>query len=148
VSETARAPVREALGVIEDSASTKTARKVRDVLEHYDQKINEWSKPHAREGLKLRIIGPPISIVGHTVKAVWEGYDPGTDTVSFWDLSVKLGPIVREAQRLIPIAEDVERKCPSCMDEGREHPVSFPVEREYPAGYDLPESPEGDDRNT
>jgi hypothetical protein len=131
-SEKAREPVRRVLGVDDDSASMEQARDIRNYFDHYDKKINEWAK--SSEGLKLSGIGGPLKISGHSDKAQWQSYDPATDTLSFWDLSVALAPIAQEARRLIPIAEDIASKCPGCMDEGKEHPVTFPIARGFPAG--------------
>lgn len=130
-SERAREPVRAALGIDGDSVSMKTARKIRDRFEHYDDLINQWAK--SEEGLQVEVIGRSPRIIGHSDKVQWRGYDPSTDTLSFWDLSVELAPIEQEARRLIPLAEDIATKCAGCMDEGKDHPVTFPVERGYPA---------------
>ncbi|MGA2454725.1 MAG: hypothetical protein ABSG93_14505 [Solirubrobacteraceae bacterium] len=142
-SEAAREPVRNVLGVDQDSVSMEQVRKIRNHLDHYDAKINEWAK--SSEGLKIEGVGAPLSVSGHTDKAQWRGYDPATDTLSFWDKSAELGPIEVEARRLIRLAEDIASRCPGCMDEGTEHPVTFPVRRGFPAEDDQQESPAVDD---
>jgi hypothetical protein len=137
-SEVAREPVRRAFGIDADTVAMEQARKIRDRFDHYDDLIRRWAK--SDEGLKIEGIGAPLEIAGHTHMAQWRGYDPATDTLSFWDLSVELTPIEEEARRLIPLAEDIANRCPGCMDEGREHPVTFQVARGFPAEYNPPES--------
>ena len=143
-SQQAREPVRAALGVEDDSTSTEVAREIRNHIEHYDDNINKWAK--SSEGLKIEVIGPTPRITGHTSKVRWRGYDPATDTISFWGLSVELSPIEQEARRLIPIAEDILSVCPQCMDEGKEHVMS-PVEPGFPAAYD-PQGSSAEDGRT
>lgn len=128
----ARAPIREALGITDESPISTDARRMRNNFDHYDDRIGAWVE--SGEGLRIRGTGGAPKIVGHTIKAQWERYDPSTNTLSFWGESISLAAIAGEAQRLIPIADEIEARCAGCMDQGKDHPVLFPQAPSYPSG--------------
>jgi hypothetical protein len=108
--ETARAPLRESLGIAASSPLRDTA--LRNDFEHFDERIEDWCKSSTTLLFIDRNIGPPHALI---VPSEYEGdrsrhYDPITGIVTFWQHSVNLPELVAEIARILPRAANEARR--------------------------------------
>lgn len=100
IARMSRADLRESLNVDDDSPVRP--RTIRNHFEHFDEWISVAAKSgffiDSNIGAKERLIvidGAPAPD-----QLYLRHYDPDTDTVTFWDDAIALGPVVAELERL------------------------------------------------
>jgi len=110
-----RRALREAVEV--DESSPFYSRRLRNDFEHFDERIEDWFGRSAQRNYVGRSFGAtaPNAIVlpeGYEQPPLFGNYDPPTATVTFWDRSVELNPLVDEAERVGGIVEKRFRSGP------------------------------------
>jgi hypothetical protein len=90
----ARRPLREEMGVTEDSALN--SRRLRNSFEHFDERLEELFGGEVPMEYSSRNIGPadsaPVPVGVESIHFGW--YDPLTQVLTFWDRSADLQAIV------------------------------------------------------
>lgn len=58
-------------------------RKIRNHLEHFDERLDDWEENSERHNLVQDTIGPPSAISGVDASDMMRGYDPNSKTFTF-----------------------------------------------------------------
>jgi hypothetical protein len=103
-----RRPLRESLGVPDDSPLQQTA--LRNHFEHFDSRLDIWAAESATtpgSSYIDKIIGPPTTVVavGSGPKEYFRHFDPSTGVASFWGETFDLKALVDTVVELLPRAE-------------------------------------------
>lgn len=99
-----RAQIRESLNITDDSPLAD--RRLRNHLEHYDERLDEWYHHSSNHNYADFIIGPrATTIVGLDNTDIFRFFDPETNEVIFWGQRYALQPLVNEITKLLPIAQ-------------------------------------------
>ncbi len=101
----ARQRLRGVLQIHEHSAFY--ARKLRNDFEHFDERVETWFERSANHIYIGRLIGGSnaISVGGQDPSDKFGQFDPEHATVTFWDRTVDLNPVIAEAQRVLALIE-------------------------------------------
>jgi hypothetical protein len=102
--EERRTPLRTSLGITEDSVFRLMS--LRNHLEHFDERLDEWLEQSARKwhidgsiGDITRLIEPPPEPV-----EVFRFFNPANGDLTFWGDKVSIPGLVTEASELLPKA--------------------------------------------
>lgn len=101
------ATLRGVIGLPDDGHLLKQ-RRIRDHLEHFDERLDSWNNPEARRNFVQDTIGPPEAIQGVDEGDMMRGYDPNSRNFTFrgerYDLQA-LSDCLQELLQALP--EDV-----------------------------------------
>lgn len=100
---TERRPLRESLGIADNSALANT--DLRNHLEHYDERLDRWYKNSANKNYVDFVVGPHSAILGFEDTDIFRFFDPEAKEVIFWGEHYAMQPLVDEIARLLPIAQ-------------------------------------------
>jgi len=98
-----RKPLRESLGVADESALKETG--MRNHYEHYDERLDRWwaeSEKHSH----VEIIGPNSEVLGIDPIDRLRRYAINARIAYFWGEDFDIGAIVDEVQRLLPRVQE------------------------------------------
>lgn len=98
----ARRPLRESLGVADDSPLS--ARRMRNHFEHFDERLDEWWVKSPAHNIADMNLMPSGAIVGLDQLGMFRQLDPQTLELIFWGDTFNIPEIVGEALRILPIA--------------------------------------------
>jgi hypothetical protein len=90
---------------IPDSGHPLEDRPLRDHLEHFDERLDEWQSRVGRKGFMDWHIGPTNIVSGMPVKDQLRAFNPATATFTFRDEAFNLQLLVDALDQLVPIAE-------------------------------------------
>lgn len=90
-SETRGRELRNVLGVLNEEIGAR--RTLRDHLEHFDERIDNWVLTSDRHNFVDRCVGPSGSIVGAEPEDVMRWFDPTTGRFSLRGTSFDLGAL-------------------------------------------------------
>jgi hypothetical protein len=104
----ARAALRQAIGVSDSNPLEDP--DLRNDWEHIDERIDTWAADDSNRVFLGRLIGNPQKVLGQILtdgqpappQSNFRSYDPDTGIVSFWEHSVSVPNIVREARAMLP----------------------------------------------
>jgi hypothetical protein len=102
--EAERAPLRESLGIGNDSPLRKVW--LRNRFDHFDEALDRWwaeSKNHNH--LDKGLFSPLQGVTGLEDIEMFRVLDPATGDLMFWGQSFNLGDLVKEADRVLVIAK-------------------------------------------
>ncbi len=106
--EAERQPLRQSLGVQDNSPLRP--RKLRNHLEHFDERLDEWYQEALSSGRfwYLDRISAPAGMVAISPPPrpieMFRHFDPQTGQLTFWGDTVSVAELVKEAQTILPIA--------------------------------------------
>ena len=101
--EEQRRPLRESLGVADDSPLRHV--DMRNNFEHYDERIDRWWRESPNHLHLDKMMGSPSEVGGLTDIDMFRVYDPSARSIVFWGESFELQPIAAEVERIFPLAE-------------------------------------------
>lgn len=91
--------IREILNVSTSSPLANT--QLRNMLEHYDERLYEWTKTLQAGSLVSDFTVGPINAIRMPTGSAWiRHYDPVEDEFSILGVALKLGPMLQEARRI------------------------------------------------
>ncbi|MCY1684009.1 hypothetical protein [Kocuria sp. SL71] len=98
-----RQPLREALGVSDDSPLA--SRDLRNHLDHFDERLDEWYATSESHNFVDFYIGPPGSLgLDLDPRDMFRQFDQTENIITFWGENHPIGPIVAALQDLLPRA--------------------------------------------
>lgn len=98
-----RKPLRDSLNVSNDS-SVKI-RDMRNHFEHFDERVEKWSKTSKRQNFANDLIGPTNMISGFEVTDMFRHFDTSKGAIRFNGQEYLIQPVVDELARIQFIAE-------------------------------------------
>ena len=106
------ATLREATGLSPDHVLRK--RALRDHLEHFDERLDNWSATSARHNYVQDTIGPANAIVGIDETDMMRWFDPTTNTMRFrgevYDLQELTAAVEQIGQTCVAAIERIEQE--------------------------------------
>lgn len=108
--EEQRRPLRESLGVSDDSPLRSTS--LRNHFEHFDERVDVWDKKSTSHNHVDRLLGPSHSVAGNAIDDVdrFRNYDPATGIATFWGQEHDIAALAQAAADLLPVAEQEAKK--------------------------------------
>lgn len=80
-------------------------RPLRDHLEHFDERLDEWQSRVGRKGFMDWHIGPPTFVDGMPAQDRLRTFDPATATFTFRDETFNLQVLIDALGKIVPVAE-------------------------------------------
>ena len=91
--------VRESIGVQDDSPLKLV--KMRNNYEHYDERLDRWSRDSKNHNhFDLAIM--PSGTVGLDVNDMFRVFDPATTSLTYWGQEFNIQALINEVQRILP----------------------------------------------
>ncbi|MGA2532107.1 MAG: hypothetical protein ABSG19_03625 [Candidatus Aminicenantales bacterium] len=90
--------LRSALNVKDDSPLKN--RDLRNLFEHFDEKVDEWFGAAERQGFSDRNVGSMEGVIIPSEKGRLRVFDPETWTLTCLGEEYKLGPVIQAAYEL------------------------------------------------
>lgn len=97
-----RQTLRDSLDV--DDSSPLFTVALRNHLEHYDERIDQWWAESTTRNHLDRMVGPPSMVVGLSDIDRFRVFDPAAASIIFWGQQYELQPLADEAARVYPTA--------------------------------------------
>lgn len=98
-----RRPIRESLEI--DESSPLYSRKLRNHLEHFDERLDQWYKTSTQKNFVDFNTGPRNSIIlGGSDEDMFRNYDDADKVVTFWGGEYPIQPIADAISDLLPKA--------------------------------------------
>ncbi len=91
--------LRLAFGV--DEGSSVLTRKVRDSMEHFDERLDTWYQVSESKNFVDHLIGGPNAVVGLAESDFARRFDPGTNVVQVFGESLDFQDLVSEVERVV-----------------------------------------------
>lgn len=98
--------LRAPLGLPERHHPLK-GRSLRDHLEHFDERLDDWQETSIRRNIVQDFIGPPGSISGIDDADMMRWFDPTTSTFRFRGSIFELQPLVTALEMLTTQIDDI-----------------------------------------
>lgn len=86
------------------------SRRLRDLLDHFDEKLDEWRTTSKHRNIVNDYIGPKNGIVGVADTDMMRWFDPSTKVFTFRGEVFNLQSLATEVERMLPIALQVEER--------------------------------------
>ena len=100
--------MRTAFGV--GAASLLGDRKVRNALEHFDERVDNWAATSQRHNFADRNVFAPGAIAGLDPSDFARNYDPTTTVISVFGESVDLKAVIAEVQAIVGRVQGAQRQ--------------------------------------
>ena len=84
------------------------SRKLRDHLEHYDERLDHWRKTSTNRNIASDTIGPRNAIVGLADTDMMRWFDPSTNSFRFRGEEYDLQDLATAVERLLPQSIQLE----------------------------------------
>lgn len=91
-----------------DDSSPLKSRVLRDHLEHYDERLDDWSSTSERRNIACDTIGPPNAIGGLDPTDIMRWFDPTTNAFRFRGEEYALQPLAAAVDQLLTKAVSLE----------------------------------------
>jgi len=101
--EKEREPLRASLGITEPNSLRATT--MRNHLDHFDERLDEWYATSVQHNYLDYMIGPPNMVAGVADIDMFRVFDPTTGDIVFWGKQYPLRAIMDEVAQLYPIAQ-------------------------------------------
>jgi hypothetical protein len=95
----ARKPLRDSIEVDDESVLQST--RLRNDFEHFDQRMEEWSKSGSPHFIGRNIGEPSVFAITGEEGKLYGHFTPSTWTVEFWDHSVDVRAVTQAADELL-----------------------------------------------
>lgn len=105
--------LRAAFGLPDDHVLK--SRRLRDLLEHFDEKLDEWRTMSVHRNIVNDYIGPKNGIVGIVETDMMRWFDPSTNNFTFRGETFDLQALASATDQMLPIALRVERQLREAM---------------------------------
>ena len=86
------------------------SRRLRDLLEHFDEKLDEWRTTSVHRNIVNDFIGPKNGIVGIAETDMMRWFDPSTKSFTFRGETFDLQAFATATSQLLPIATKAEEQ--------------------------------------
>jgi len=100
--------LRVAFGLPDDHVLK--SRRLRDLLEHFDEKLDDWRTTSVHRNIVNDYIGPKNGIVGIAETDMMRWFDPATNSFTFRGEQFDLQALATAANEMLPIATKVEEE--------------------------------------
>lgn len=87
-----------------------TSRRLRDLLEHFDEKLDDWRRTSVRRNIANDIIGPKNTIAGMEDTDMMRWFDPTTNKFIFRGEEFDIQALATATHQLLPIATKVNEE--------------------------------------
>lgn len=84
------------------------SRRLRDLLEHFDEKLDEWRTTSVQRNIVSDYIGPRNGFVGITETDMMRWFDPSTNSFTFRGEIFDLQALATAVSDLLPLSKSVE----------------------------------------
>jgi AAA+ ATPase superfamily predicted ATPase len=86
------------------------SRRLRDLLEHFDEKLDEWRSTSVHRNIVNDFIGPKNGIVGIAETDMMRWFDPSSNSFTFRGETFDLQALATATSQLLPLAKKTEEQ--------------------------------------